>query len=168
LTTSLISSTIAQSSHAGIVKIVVNKSTDNHRLIDSISALVHHYLPKVQLIYLFGSMASNKQNSQSDIDIAILCEGKLDAIKRWDFASVLADKLGREVDLVDLNRASTVMQHQITWNGTCLYDPHQMSDQCAIRVLSMYHDLNIERADIENQSHEFSDFASEIKQMFAL
>lgn len=76
-----------------------------------------------------------------------MCDGKLNPIQRWDIAATLADKLGKEVDLVDLISASTVMQHQITYQGICLYDPLNIADSYAIRVLSMYHDLNIERAD---------------------
>ncbi|MFT4928406.1 MAG: putative nucleotidyltransferase [Phenylobacterium sp.] len=131
-----------------LAKTVVKISTNS--LTNKVCSLVCQYLPQVQLIYLFGSMASNEQNADSDIDIAVMCDGQLDPIQRWDIAATLADKLGKGVDLVDLLSASTVMQHQITCKGICLYDPFNLSDSYAIRVLSMYHDLNIERADILN------------------
>jgi predicted nucleotidyltransferase len=126
----------------------VDISIDKSALTDKVGTLVRQHLPQVQFIYLFGSMASNQENNDSDIDIAVMCDSKLDPIQRWEVAAALADKLGREVDLVDLHCASTVIRHQVTSNGICLYDPFNLADGYAIRVLSMYHDLNIERADI--------------------
>ena len=75
----------------------------------------------MKLLYLFGSYASNQAHKESDIDIAILPFKKLSTVKRWEMQQVLAEKLQREVDLIDFLSASTVMQKEIVSKGICLF-----------------------------------------------
>lgn len=105
-------------------------------------------MPSVKLIYLFGSQASSQANDQSDIDIAVLAEHKIDSIKRFDHQETLAIKLKRDVDLVDLLSASTVLQNQIVQHGVCLYGREEVQDSFEMQVLSMYQRLNEDRAEI--------------------
>ncbi|MDX2369979.1 MAG: hypothetical protein QNK36_16515 [Colwellia sp.] len=65
--------------------------------------------------------------------------------------SELADELSRDVDLVDLLNASTVMQNQIIQQGICIYDDENNASFFEIQVMSMYQHLNEERADILKQ-----------------
>lgn len=74
-------------------------------------------VPGCQAIYRFGSWGTEAQRPDSDIDIAILPPEKMDSVQRWELAQVLAAKLGRDVDLVDLLSASTVMRMQVVAHG---------------------------------------------------
>jgi predicted nucleotidyltransferase len=118
---------------------------------NKIIKLVLSTIPSVKLIYLFGSQASNTQTSESDIDIAVLTDKKLDPIERWDIAANLANQFNSAVDLVDLLSASTVMQHEIIHNSICLYDAGNNENRFAMQVMSMYQHLNEERAEILSQ-----------------
>lgn len=78
-------------------------------------------LPEVAAIYLFGSADTPDARADSDVDIAFLSRQPVDASRRWEFAQRLAARLGREVDLVDLGEASTVMRAQVVAHGRRLY-----------------------------------------------
>jgi predicted nucleotidyltransferase len=121
------------------------------QLIDNIRSLVLEQCDGIKLIYLFGSRADNTQNSQSDIDIAILGKSKFDPVVRWQWQSKLAIALENDVDLVDLLSASTVMQNQVIHHGMCIYDAANYAALFEMQVMSMYQHLNVERADILKQ-----------------
>lgn len=110
--------------------------------------LLKAQIPDVRLIYLFGSYAKKQENPESDIDIAILSKTKLDPLFRWDIQQGIADKLNKDIDLIDLLSASTVMQNEIVNNGICLYDSSNERGKFEMQVLSMYQRLNEERAEI--------------------
>jgi len=116
-----------------------------------ITQLVIKKLPNVVFIYLFGSQPAGTATNKSDIDIAIFCGKKTDPIIRWNIQSELADELKSEVDLVDLLSTSTVMQHQIIFQGKCIYDPNNKSTAFEMQVMSMYQDLNEQRSEILKQ-----------------
>ena len=78
-------------------------------------------LPHLLALYLFGSAASGDAAAHSDVDLAILVEGKVDTVALWYLAQRLASRIGRDVDLVDLRAASTVLQYQIITTGRCLW-----------------------------------------------
>ena len=73
---------------------------------------------------------------------------KLPPQERWNIETELADKLNKDVDLVDLLDTSTVMQHQIIFNGVCIYNPLKQQAAFEMQVMSMYQHLNFERSDI--------------------
>jgi hypothetical protein len=78
----------------------------------------------------------------------ILPTKKLLPLTRWEFQQALAEKLQREVDLIDLLSASTVLQKEVIANGICLFDKHQYKDLFEMQVMSMYQHLNEERASL--------------------
>ncbi len=49
-------------------------------------------LPDLKLIYLFGSQVNNTAASDSDIDIAVLCNEPAEPLMLWDCAQDLAVK----------------------------------------------------------------------------
>lgn len=105
-------------------------------------------LPDVKLIYLFGSQANGSAHQNSDIDIAILLDKKIASVKRFDIQESLAIKLDKDIDLVDLLSASTVMQNQVIQHGELIYGDETICCQFEMQVLSMYQHLNHERAEI--------------------
>lgn len=89
------------------------------------------------------------ERPNSDIDLAILGRVPFDFAALWDLSQRLAIKLGREVDLVDLAAASTVLQAQIITGGDRLFCSDSVySDSYGDYILSAYAHLNEERRGI--------------------
>lgn len=88
----------------------------------------------------------------SDIDIAILLDGALDNIARWEISCILTDKLDKDVDLINLRNASTVMKAQIVTGGKCIYESDKKKRALfEMYSLSDYARLNEERKEIIEQ-----------------
>jgi predicted nucleotidyltransferase len=106
-------------------------------------------LPDVRAIYLFGSRAEGEARSESDIDIAVLPRSPLSELERYDLAQALAARLNRDVDLLDLESASTVVRMQVIARGERLY-PAVSRDLELFEdfVFADYARLNEERAGI--------------------
>jgi hypothetical protein len=69
--------------------------------------------------------------------------------RRFEIQETLAGKLGRDVDLVDLAAASTVMAMQVVANGTLLYEaPGDARGRFEDYTFSAYARLNEERRSI--------------------
>lgn len=77
--------------------------------------------PNALGIYAFGSRVQGTANAQSDLDLAVLVAGYAAPLQLFEMANQLADKLGYEVDLLDLRTASTVMQYQVITTGRRLW-----------------------------------------------
>lgn len=99
------------------------------------------------LIMIFGSYAKGNTREDSDIDIAFFSNQKFNEYEVFTVAQQLADKLGREVDLIDINKASTVFKAQIIGTGKVIYcsDETQRMN-FMMRALKEYALLNEERA----------------------
>jgi len=106
---------------------------------------VRNKIPSVKLIYLFGSFASGEQHANSDLDIAILPITALDNLTRWQIAQDLACELDIDVDLIDLNTASTVLCQQVITQGQLLWG-NANDDVFTVKTMSMYQHLQAERA----------------------
>jgi len=103
----------------------------------------------LQAIYLFGSMADGTAHSGSDLDVALLTETSLKPVERWSIQEDLAGRLHRDVDLVDLRCASTVMQMQVVSHGLVIYDADSTTRQAfEVFVYSSYARFNEERKEI--------------------
>lgn len=111
---------------------------------------VRNKIPSVKLIYLFGSFASGEQHANSDLDIAILPIKALDNLTRWQIAQDLACELDIDVDLIDLNTASTVLCQQVITQGQLLWGNANDDDIFTVKTMSMYQHLQTERALILN------------------
>lgn len=101
------------------------------------------------LLVLFGSAAKGRLRKDSDIDIAYLSDGRLGDYEVFMLAQQLADLVGREVDLIDLDQASTVFKVEILGAGQIIYDndsARRMRFQ--MRTLKDYSLLNEERRPI--------------------
>lgn len=106
-------------------------------------------LPGIVAVYRFGSHGTPHERSDSDIDFAVLGRAPFKPAMIWDVAQELAIKLRRQVDLVDLATASTVLQAQIVTGGERLYcNDAAYCDSYEVYILSAYARLNEERRDI--------------------
>ena len=110
-------------------------------------------LPRLVAVYLFGSHGEGNAHPESDVDLAFLAEEALPAAARWELQETLAGHLGRDVDLVDLRRASTVMQMQVL-GGRLLYEGDRVARQLfEATTYAAYALLNEERRAILEDVH---------------
>lgn len=79
-------------------------------------------IPDLVAIYRFGSTVRDTTRPDSDVDLAVLASRPVDPVERFDLAQRIAGRLGTDVDLVDLARASTVFRMQVLGDGLVLAD----------------------------------------------
>ena len=72
-------------------------------------------------VYLFVSAAKNQLKPESDIDIAFLSFLDVDEYECFMKAQELAEIFKRDVDLIDLKKASTVFKAQIIGTSSLIY-----------------------------------------------
>ena len=73
-------------------------------------------------LYIFGSVAQNKDKKNSDIDIALIPKHPMDGFQRIDIETELSNMLNRNVDLVIFTQASPLLKHQILKYGQLVYE----------------------------------------------
>lgn len=111
--------------------------------------LLRESLAGLIAVYEFGSTAAGVSRPESDVDLAVLCDAPLEPEHRWALQEEAAAMLGRDVDLVDLRRASTVMRMQVVSTGRVLFDGDPNArERFEDSVFSSYARLNEERAAI--------------------
>lgn len=112
---------------------------------------VRHAIPNLIALYRFGSQANGNIRPESDVDLAVLARHPIPALRRFELAQELASQLHRDVDLVDLCTASTVMRMQVISNGECLFkESDRRQGEFEDLVYSTYARLNEERREILN------------------
>lgn len=75
------------------------------------------HFPEIALAVLFGSVASGYQRADSDLDIAVDAGHPLTADEKLAMISLLAERTGRPVDLIDLSVVSEPLLGQIVRHG---------------------------------------------------
>jgi len=102
--------------------------------------------PDVVAAYLFGSLAEGRAMPHSDVDVAILLADASDALAAGDRQLQLMGELERfadcEVDVVMLNTAPPVLQHQVLASGRLLYERNRRARvDFEVRAGKVYADL---------------------------
>ncbi len=107
------------------------------------------HIPDLVAIYQFGSQVRGDATPDSDIDLAILAKQPLPGERLFEFAQELAARLGRDVDLLDLKRASTVMRAQVIATGRVLDSTEDAARvEFEMYAYSDYARLNEERREL--------------------
>lgn len=79
----------------------------------------------VMAAYLFGSRATGRARAESDVDVALLLNEE-DSFARFERRLQLmvevSDVCGREADVIVLNDAPPLLQHQVLKHGRLLYE----------------------------------------------
>jgi predicted nucleotidyltransferase len=99
-----------------------------------ITEFLNRHIPEVIAIYQFGSRARGTDRPASDLDLAVLAPKPIPHEQRFSLAQELAIQVHRDVDLLDLRTASTVMKMQVLTTGQCL----ETRDQRAKAEFEMY------------------------------
>ncbi|MEO8046050.1 MAG: nucleotidyltransferase domain-containing protein [Nitrospirota bacterium] len=115
----------------------------------SLIEYIRQSVPSLIALYRFGSQAKGTARRDSDVDLAMLARDPIPNIPRFELAQGLAVQLHREVDLVDLRNASTVMRVQVLSTGTCLdTQDESVRQEFEMYAYSDYARLNEERREI--------------------
>ncbi len=111
--------------------------------------------PEIELIYLFGSMATGKIHSQSDLDIAFWnSSSSVEELKCFATQEQLAALFSTDVDLVDMRGASEVFCYEVVTTGRRIYTKDiERMHFIENRIWSDYLYLNEVRRDIVNDRY---------------
>jgi len=103
-------------------------------------------------VLLYGSQAKESVKPDSDVDIAVLYRFNHvpDSMTLWELKESLQDKLGKDVDLVCLNTADTIIASQIyKYNQPILVNDQQKLICYFMYLLSDYAELKELRQPME-------------------
>ena len=132
-------------------KVIKKKDGAGIMIIASINKIKKILLRELSpsLLFLFGSAVNGNFREGSDFDLAYLTAKDISQYNVYMIAQKLADLTGHEIDLIDLNKASTVLKAQIVGKGSLIYCSDQtFKANYIIRVLKEYALLNEERKEI--------------------
>ncbi len=79
-------------------------------------------MPDLQLLVLFGSSIKGRPRAESDVDLAVRCDGPadLDALYLAIASRLETDRL----DLIDLCRAGPLLAFEVARTGRLLFERH--------------------------------------------
>ena len=122
---------------------------------EAIVHAVREALPQARAAWLFGSAAQGRFRSSSDLDIAVDTVEPLTSVHKWEIGEELAQRFGRDVDLLDFRHLSTVMQAQVLSTGILLFsvEPTETAGYCAF-VFSEYQNIQSWRQPMMRQLAE--------------
>lgn len=112
----------------------------------AIVACLKTQIPDLLAIYAFGSRIEGTPTSESDLDMAVLVAGYADITQLWRLSGELAELAGCDVDLLDLRKASTVMQYQVITKGECWWAKDHQAALYEVSILSEKTDFDTFRA----------------------
>lgn len=114
-------------------------------------------LPNSEAIYLFGSFATADERPDSDIDIAV--SGKIDPSDLQQCRLAIEATFNRDVHLIHLNTAQTILQKEIVTIGRILWAKSALdSERFALYILASYQKLSSERRAIIEEGRESGRF----------
>jgi predicted nucleotidyltransferase len=117
-----------------------------------VPAILEHY-PEAQAIYLFGTYGTADEWPDSDVDIAVLLSPeearKAGSLILSKAHLALGTLLRKDVDLINLRKAPTVLQKEVVAADRRVYTANTYAaDEFEMLTLSYYQKLNEERAEI--------------------
>ena len=127
-----------------------------------ISITLDHF-PHTLAIYLFGSFGTPDELPQSDADIALLFSHReakqAGSLAVCGLRNALGSLLEKEIDLINLRLAPTVLQKEIVVADRCIYCADKLSvDEFEMLTYSFYQKLNEERRGIIQNAIETGSF----------
>lgn len=114
---------------------------------------IRAHFPNALAVYAFGSQVLGTATARSDLDLAVLVAGYADPLLLWELTGSLPDQVGCPVDLLDLRRATTVMQYQVITTGKRIWSVGLEADLFECFVLSEKTALDEARAPLLAEIH---------------
>ncbi|MCR4407963.1 MAG: nucleotidyltransferase domain-containing protein [Anaerolineae bacterium] len=112
-----------------------------------LAALTAYFAAQSDIVaaYLFGSRATGRAREESDVDVAVLLDEE-DSVARFErrlqLMTEMSDVCGREADVIVLNDASPILQHQVLKHGRLLYERDRRARiEFEVRAGQIYADL---------------------------
>ena len=116
---------------------------------EKVIQLMREAVPELLAVYRFGSQAQGAARPESDVDLAFLALRTVSPKAGLALREELSLLLSRDVDLIDLRVASTVLRMQVISTGQCLFSADDRKrEQFETMVYSSYARLNEERRGI--------------------
>lgn len=81
--------------------------------------------PMIEVLYLFGSRASKTNKADSDIDLAVFVNKQHnphDPLLDLKMGAFFAEHLKKKTDIVIMNDANPIIQHEVLKNGIILFE----------------------------------------------
>ena len=100
------------------------KNTEDQRLLSILPELTTRF-PAIEVLYLFGSRAKGAAGSDSDADVAVFLEEKAlrdNPLLDLEIGAFLEKKLSCPVDVLVMQKASPITQHQVLAGGIRLFE----------------------------------------------
>lgn len=92
--------------------------------IEKLKKILEGLYAKYKYLYvvLFGSQATGRAKSYSDVDLAAMFEDDVGCLSRaLDMATDLEEGMGVKVDVVPLNVADTILKYEVYSGGVLLF-----------------------------------------------
>lgn len=94
----------------------------------------------LKLVMLFGSFASGKTHKNSDLDIAVMGEKKIDFKEQIKLINNFSQVFKRDVDLSIINAANPLLLFQISKNAKIIFGSRQDFHKFRIYSFHRYND----------------------------
>lgn len=95
----------------------------------------------IKMIVLFGSVAKNRANENSDVDLAVSFYKKPTLRKELELRHQLSNLFGREVDLIFFDKAGALLLGQIAKEGKLLFGEKEYFNSTRINSMKIYLDF---------------------------
>ena len=102
----------------------MKENSDQQRLLNNLPELTTRF-PSIEVLYLFGSRAKGAARSDSDADVAVFLEEKAlrdNPLLDLEIGAFLEKKLSCPVDVLVMQKASPITQHQVLSGGIRLFE----------------------------------------------
>ena len=116
--------------------------------IDIVISILKDNIDDLKALYIFGSNVDGTATAKSDIDIAYLSDARLSAVEKWNLSNKIAYILKKDIDLVDIFTANTILAYQIVSKGLRVYGSGYDVDNFETKVYSFYLRFSEERKSI--------------------
>ncbi|MFC3906527.1 type VII toxin-antitoxin system MntA family adenylyltransferase antitoxin [Clostridium disporicum] len=106
---------------------------------NEITKVIHETFARddIDACYIFGSFLTNRFTEESDIDVAIL--GSIELEDRLYIEGILEEKLGRAIDLVNIEELPKNMQLQIvSRNKKVIFKDNENTDRYLYELNKWY------------------------------
>jgi predicted nucleotidyltransferase len=122
----------------------------SHQLSPILAALTA--VAPVHGLWVFGSVAAGRAGPSSDLDLAVLFGAQPDGLELMGAVTAIEQIVGRDVDVVDLERTSPIVAMQVLRHGHALFEGDRRHVvQFLARLPGRYEDLKRVRREAEER-----------------